>query len=118
MLQAVLPVVTAYCLFVVMVLVARRKPASRPSARSWWLGQRRRGLVRHLITTTVGGYLVFLGIVLVFHTWLGSERGAIASALLGGSTLAIAVLGLFAGFASVDRIKKVTRPSRGSRPGR
>jgi hypothetical protein len=115
MLQAVLPVFTAYCLFVVMVLMARRKPAARPTARSWWLGERRRGLVRHLITTTAGGYVVFLGIVLVFHTWLGSERGAIASALIGGSALAVAVLGAFVGLSG---LKKGTRPSRGSRPGR
>jgi hypothetical protein len=103
MLQTMLPVVTAYCLFVVMVLVATRKPAARPASRSWWLGERRRGLVRHLVTTTAGGYLVFLGIVLVFHTWLGSERGAIASALIGGSALAVAVLGLFGGLSRLRR---------------
>jgi hypothetical protein len=103
MLQAVLPVITAYSLFVVMVLMAKRKPAARPATRSWWLGERRHGLIRHLITTTAGGYGVFLGIVVVFHTWLGSERGAIASALIGGSALAIAVLGLFAGMSRLRR---------------
>ena len=36
----------------------------------------------HLIVTTAGGYAVFLGIVVVFHAWLGSERGAIESALI------------------------------------
>ena len=118
MLQAVVPVVTAYCLFVLMVLVARRKPAARPSTSSGWLGKRRRGLVRHLIMTTAGGYVVFLGIVLVFHTWLGSERGAIASALIEGSALALAVLGLFASLVSVGTITKGTRRSRRRRPGR
>jgi hypothetical protein len=103
MLQAVLPVITAYCLFILMVLSAKRKPAARPSTGSWWLGERRHGLVRHLIATTAGGYGVFLGIVVVFHTWLGSERGAIASALIGGTGLAVAVLGLFAGLSRLPR---------------
>lgn len=104
MLEAVLPtVITAYGIFVLMVLSAQRKPAARPSRRPWWLGERRHGLVRHLIGTTAGGYVVFLGIVVVFHTWLGSERGAITSALMGGTGLAVAVLGLFAGLARLPR---------------
>jgi UDP-N-acetylmuramyl pentapeptide phosphotransferase/UDP-N-acetylglucosamine-1-phosphate transferase len=103
MLRALLPVITAYCLFVLMVVSATRMPAARPSARSWWLGDRRRGLVRHLITTTAGGYGVFLAIVAVFHTWVGSERGALASALAGGTVLAVVVLGLFAGLSRFPR---------------
>jgi hypothetical protein len=109
MLQAVLPVVTAYCLFVLMVLLARRKPVARPTTGSWWLGERRHGLVRHLIATTAGGYGVFLAIVVVFHTWLGSERGAITSALIGGTGLAVAVLGLFAGLSKLRR-RRPPRP--------
>lgn len=103
MLRAVLPAIVAYGLFILMILMARRSPVPRPSKRSWWLGARRQGLVRHLITMTAGGYGVFLGIVVVFHTWLGSERGAIASALVGGTGLAIAVLGLFAGMSRLSR---------------
>jgi hypothetical protein len=107
MLEAVLPpVITAYGVFVLMVLLTQRKPVARPSRRSWWLGERRRGLVRHLIATTAGGYAVFLAIVVVFHTWLGSERGAITSALIGGTGLAVAVLGLFAGLASLPRRRR------------
>jgi hypothetical protein len=104
MLEAVLPpVITAYGVFVLMVLLTQRKPVARPSRRSWWLGERRHGVVRHLIGTTAGGYAVFLGIVVVFHTWLGSERGAITSALIGGTGLAVVVLGLFAGLARLPR---------------
>jgi hypothetical protein len=109
MLKAVLPpVITAYVVFVLMVLSAQRRPAPRPSVRSWWLGERRHGLVRYLIITTSGGYAVFLGIVVVFHTWLASERGAITSALVGGTALAVAVLGLFAGLA---RLPRTSHPS-------
>jgi hypothetical protein len=110
MLEALLPpVITAYGVFVLMVLLARRRPVARPSRRSWWLGERRHGLVRHLIATTAGGYAVFLGIVVVFHAWLGSEGGAIESALTGGTGLAVAVLGLFAGLARVPRTRRPPR---------
>jgi hypothetical protein len=113
MLDAVLPpVITAYGLFVLMVLLAQRRPASRPSGRTWWLGDRRDGLVRHLIVTTAGGHAVFIGIVVVFHAWLGSERGAIESALIGGTGLAVAVLVLFACLARAPR----TRRSRPDEP--
>ena len=104
MLEAVLPpLITAYVVFVLMVLSAYRRPAPRPSMRSLGLGERRHGLVRYLIITTSGGYAVFLGIVVVFHTWLASERGAITSALVGGMALAVAVLGLFAGLAGLPK---------------
>lgn len=104
MLEAVLPpVIIAYCLFLLMVRSTLRRPVARPSTRSWWLGERRDGLVRHLIATTAGGYAVFLGIVIVFHAWLGSERGAITSALIGGTGLAVAVLGVFSGLAKLPR---------------
>ncbi len=107
MLEAALPpVVTAYCVFVLMVLSAVRKPVARPSRRARWLGDRRHGLVRHLITTAAAGYAVFLGIVVVFHTWLGSERGAIASAFIGGTGLAVAVVGFFAGLAGLSRPRR------------
>jgi hypothetical protein len=100
MLEAVLPpLISAYVVFVLMVLAARRRPPARPAASSGWLGPRRRGIVRHLVATTAGGYAVFLAIVVVFHTGLGAEPGAIASALVEGTLLALAVLGLFAGLA-------------------
>jgi hypothetical protein len=106
MLKALPPVIIAYGVFVLMVVFAQRKPVARPSRRSWWLGERRHGLVRHLIATTAGGYAVFLGIVVVFHTWLGSERGAITSAVIEGTGLAGAVLGLFACLAGLPRRRR------------
>jgi hypothetical protein len=98
MLEAVLPaLISAYVVFGLMVLAARRRPPTRPAASSGWLGPRRKGMVRHLVGTTAGGYAVFLAIVAVFHAWLGDEPGAIANALVEGTLLALAVLGLFAG---------------------
>jgi hypothetical protein len=39
------------------------------------------------VGTTLGGYVVFLAIVLVFHVWLAGERNALASAAWGGAFL-------------------------------
>jgi hypothetical protein len=89
------PLITAYVIFVLMVLSARRRPVARPSAAGW-LGPRRAGLIRHLAATTAGGYVVFLAIVAVFHAWLGEERDALWSALVEGALLALTALALFA----------------------
>jgi hypothetical protein len=95
-LRAVLPpLITAYVIFVLMVVWARRRPVARPRAATAWLGPRRRGLIRHVAATTAGGYVVFLAIVAVFHAWLGEDRGALGSALVEGTLLALAVLALF-----------------------
>jgi hypothetical protein len=102
MLRAVLPpLLLAYALFLVLVLRARLRPVPRPRTGSPWLGPRRAGLIRHVAVTVAGGYLVFVGIVIVFHSWLAAEPDAIRSALVEGSILALAVLGLFAASASL-----------------
>jgi hypothetical protein len=104
MLEAVLPpLIGVYVVFVLMVLSVRRRPSPRPAVTSGWLGPRRRGMVRHLVATTAGGYAVFLAIVAVFHAWLGDEPGAIGSALVEGALLALVVFGLFAGLARSSR---------------
>ena len=102
MLEAVLPpLITAYAIFVVMVLSARRGAVPRPRARGIWLGPHRRGIVRHLATTAIGGYVVFLAIVAIFHSWLGEERDALASALVEGSLLMAAVIAAFVASAAI-----------------
>jgi hypothetical protein len=100
------PLICTYGIFVLMVLAAWRRPVPRPRSGGW-LGSRRRGMVRYLGVTTAGGFLVFLVIVLVFHSFLGEERDAVRSALLEGSLLALAVFGLFAvSAASTDRRRR------------
>lgn len=95
-LEAVVPpLVTAYAVFVAMVLSARRRAVPRPPARVAWLGPHRRGIVGHLAGTAVGGFVVFLAIVGVFHQWLGEERDALGSALVEGSVLVVIVSAIF-----------------------
>ena len=83
------PLVTAYAIFVVMVVRAWRGPRESPT---------RRPSPREIPWTVVGGYLVFLAIVAVFHVGLAGQRGALRSAAAGGafllatSSLAYAVL--------------------------
>lgn len=90
MLRAIVPpLVTAYAAFVAMVLVARRRPVPRP-------GRGPQGgapvSLAGVVRVTLGGYLVFLAIVLVFHVWLAEERDAFASAVWGGAFLSSLVL--------------------------
>jgi hypothetical protein len=104
MLDAVVPpLIAAYAIFLLMTMSALRAPVARPAPGSGWLGPRRRGIVRHVAVTMAGGYLAFIAIVVIFHAWLASERGAIASAVVGGSALALVVFGLFAGVAAISR---------------
>jgi hypothetical protein len=43
----------------------------------------------------VGGYAVFLGVVVVYHTWLVGQPGALRSALYGGTFLALVCAATF-----------------------
>jgi hypothetical protein len=73
------PLVTAYAIFVVMVV------------RAWRRGPReedvRRLTPREIVWTLVGGYVVFLAIVAVFHLGLAGQHGALRSAATGGAFL-------------------------------
>jgi hypothetical protein len=55
--------------------------------------------VRHPAITVGGGYVVFVVIVAVFHSWLADEPDALRSALTEGAILALVVFGLFAASA-------------------
>ena len=82
--QVLPPLVTAYAIFVAMVVLARRRPVPRPHGR----GERSaRERVSSVVVTTVGGYAAFLVIVLIFHVWLAGETDAFASAVWGGAFL-------------------------------
>jgi hypothetical protein len=82
----IVPVVSAYALLVCVVVYASRHPdAGRPrtSIDGW------RPRVRLIGVTVAGGYGCFLAIVLVFHVWVVGQRGALSSALRGGTFLAV-----------------------------
>jgi hypothetical protein len=84
-LRAVLPpLITAYVLFAAMVSLAWRRPVARPIARGEGSTRVRLGRV---VRITVGGYVAFLAIVLIFHVWLAREPDAFVNALWGGAFL-------------------------------
>jgi Family of unknown function (DUF6256) len=84
-LRAVLPpLITAYALFAAMVVLAWRRPVARPIARGEGSTRVRLGRV---VRTTVGGYVAFLAVVLIFHVWLAKEPDAFVNALWGGAFL-------------------------------
>jgi hypothetical protein len=94
------PLVTAYAIFVAMVLLAWRRPAPRP-------GGLHRGTARagrsHAAATMLGGYAAFLLVVLVFHVWIADEPAALASALWGGAFLCGVALVFTTGSALMRR---------------
>jgi hypothetical protein len=73
------PLVTAYAIFVVMVVRAWR--------RGPWEPRLRRLTPREIVWTVGGGYFVFLAIVAVFHVGLAGQHGALGSAATGGAFL-------------------------------
>lgn len=84
--DVVVPVVSAYTLLVGVVVYAVRHPEiDRIRSRPAGWGPR----LRLIVVTVGGGYLCFLAIVLVFHVWVVRQRGAMRSALRGGTFLAI-----------------------------
>lgn len=87
--RVVIPLVAAYALFVFMALSTLRAPLierARVKPVGGW-----RGAIRGLVVTVGGGYLCFLLVVLVFHVLIGGQRGAFASAAVGGGFLAFGV---------------------------
>ena len=85
MLRAVLPpLITAYVLFATMAVLAWRRPVARPIARGEGSTRLRLGRV---VRTTIGGYVAFLVVVLIFHVWLAQEPDAFVNALWGGAFL-------------------------------
>src|SRR5262245_2916940 len=81
MVRAILPpLITAYAIFVAMVVLALRRPVPRPHG----FGIQPFG---RIAWTIAGGYVAFLTIVLIFHVWLAREPSAFASAVWGGAFL-------------------------------
>ena len=90
--DVVVPVTSGYAVLAGVVLYAARHPeAGRPAnAPSGW-----RPRLRLIGVTIVGGCAVFLGVVLVYHTWLVGQPGALRSALHGGTFLALVCAATF-----------------------
>ena len=104
MLEVVLPpLVTAYVVFIAMVIAAVRRPAPRPPGRADRVERSGRQRPGSVVGTTAGGYVAFLVIVLVFHVAIAGERDAFASAVWGGGLLSIIALGISAGQSMIRR---------------
>ena len=86
------PLVAAFAVFLAMVRSAVRAPVtvSVPRPGTSWTD-----FLRFLAVTAVGGYAVFLVIVLVFHVVLARDHGALASAAWGGAALLAIALPVF-----------------------
>ena len=103
MLKVVLPPLTAaYAAFVVMVVVARRRPVPRPHGRDRSFGPSGRARAG-VVGTVVGGYVAFLVIVLVFHVWIAGEGDVLWSAAWGGAFLCSLALAIWAGLSLIGR---------------
>ena len=101
------PLVTAYAIFVVMVVRAWDGPKERPS---------RAPTARDMVVTIVGGYLVFLAIVVVFHVALAGQRGALRSAAWGGAVLLLGAATVYvACLWTGARIRRVRSRREGGR---
>ncbi len=93
----VVPVLSAYVLLMAMMIATRGGRRAReeraappagpgPKAVPW------RALARHLVVTALGGYGVFLAIVLVYYLALGGEDARfIRDALTGGAWLGFGI---------------------------
>jgi hypothetical protein len=101
-LRAVLPpLVTAYAIFVAMVVLHLRRPVPRPHGPAD--GSSAAAHVGHVVSTTLGGYVAFLVIVQIFHVWLAEDPDAFASAALGGAFLSLITLVVAAGSQLIGR---------------
>ena len=101
------PLVTAYAIFVVMVVRAWRGPSGSSPAPA---------TARRIVATLVGGYLVFLAIVALFHVALAGEHRALLSAATGGAFLLVGASAVYAiGVWSVGRIGRVRSGREGGR---
>jgi hypothetical protein len=87
--RVVIPLVSAYALFVFMALSTLRRPRTNPTAVEPETGWR--DALRDVAATVGGGYLFFLLVVLVFHVVIARQHGVLVSAATGGGFLAFVV---------------------------
>jgi hypothetical protein len=96
--QVVAPVAGTYALVLAALFANRRSRRRReagpsqarpePASRPRW-----RDLIRYVVTTAAGGYVLFLAIVVVFYPVLGQrDRTFLLQAFREGSVLAFAIV--------------------------
>ena len=82
------------------------RPSPRPHGRA---DGSARASLRRVVGTTIGGYVAFLAIVLIFHVWLAREPGAFASAVWGGAFLSGIAVVMAGGSALIERRRRGCR---------
>jgi Family of unknown function (DUF6256) len=88
-LRIVAPIVSSFVFFLAIAGASlRRRPTRGPRAPVVTGGG---PFLRRLGATALGGYAVFLAIVLVFHVLIAGQRGAMRNAIAGGALLAFGV---------------------------
>jgi hypothetical protein len=91
--QAVIPVASAYAVFVAILIAYRRQRRADATTPPAGEEPTYRTLVRYLVNTAVGGYAVFLVIVAVFYLVLGGQTPRLLrEALVEGSVLAFGIV--------------------------
>jgi hypothetical protein len=110
--QVIAPSVVAFGLFVAALWAGTRTPTPRtkavdpPSTVDDWVR-----LVRLLASTALGGFVVFLVLILVFYLALGGQGpGFVADALGSGAMLALAVV--VPAFLAMEALRAVVRRTR------
>ncbi|HEX6330433.1 MAG TPA: DUF6256 family protein [Actinomycetota bacterium] len=112
--QALPPLIAASVVFVAMVAIAARRPVRRPRLLA---RPPERASGREVLGTLAGGYVCFLAVVIVFHTWIGGEEDALRGALWGGAFLSAVAVGLAAVRSVAARSFADGRPSKRPRDG-
>jgi hypothetical protein len=97
---AVVPVASAYALIAGIVLYAAKHPEPTTASRHRVEWRPRLILIG---ATVVGGYLVFLAIVLVFHVWLVGQHGVMPKAIVQGGFLAATSVLAFVLLSAMER---------------
>jgi hypothetical protein len=87
----VVPLGAAYAVFIGVALFAWRRSTSERIP----VPHDRPGLIRHVVATSLGGYVAFLAIVLVFHVWIAGQRDALRGAVAGGGFLVAVAAAVF-----------------------
>jgi hypothetical protein len=90
----VIPVLSGYVVAMAILLAGRGKRVSRALIRARRQGRPPtwRGMATYLLATAVGGYAVFMAVILVYYFVLGGQRFSfIRDAFIGGAWLAFAI---------------------------
>ncbi len=116
---AIAPAASAYILFLVVLVAYRRSGQTRPPAAGCRAGPPLgSALVGYVVRTAAGGYVIFLGIVILFYPILGGTSPDLVPDALGeGLVLAFGVVPAFLALSWLEHVlhRRDTRRHHGIR---